>query len=213
MLSGKFFMMSVVCAVAAVAGACSGSGTQQMTLAPSAVAAPASNSAALNSSFGISLDGAQTQGQKQKVAGEGTVGSLFGTCPELQMVVRGVRVTTDSSTTYEDGECGNLRAGTKVAVEGDFDSDSGSVLATKIKLVDQPGGVPIEGEGTVGARFGTCPTLTMVVHGYPVMTTSETTFVDGECEDIKAGMRIAVKGSFAAGSVLASEVTIKATVP
>jgi uncharacterized protein DUF5666 len=53
----------------------------------------------------------------------------------------------------------------------------------------------------------------MVVHGYPVMTTAETTFVDGECEDIKSGTRIAVKGSFAAGSVLASEVTIKAIAP
>ena len=125
------------------------------------------------------------------------------------MVVRGVRVTTDSTTTYEDGECGNLRAGTKVAVEGDF--ESGSVLATKIKIVDQPGGKPVEGEGNVGARFGTCPTLTMVVHGYPVMTTSETTFVDGECSDIQPGTKIAVKGLFAGGSVLASEVTIKAT--
>ena len=146
--------------------------------------------------------------QKQKVAGEGTVASLFGTCPDLEMVVRGVRVTTDSSTTYENGECGNLRSGTKVAVEGDLDSGP-TVLATKIRIVDQPGGVPVEGEGNVGARFGTCPTLTMVVHGYPVMTTSETTFVDGECADIQSGTRIAVKGSFAGGSVLASEVTIK----
>lgn len=209
MLSGKFFTMSVVCAAAVAAGACSGSGAQHMSMAPSAVVPSASTSSALNSSFGATLQADEGQGQKQKVAGEGTVASLFGTCPELQMVVRGVRVTTDSTTTFEDGECGNLRAGTKVAVEGDFESNS--VLATKIKIVDQPGGTPVEGEGNVGARFGTCPALTMVVHGYPVMTTSETTFVDGECSDIHPGTKIAVKGLFAGGSVLASEVTIKAT--
>jgi hypothetical protein len=146
-------------------------------------------------------------GGRKKVAGEGTVASLKGTCPTLEMVVHGVRVTTDSSTTFENGECGNLRAGTKVVVEGDSASDR--VLATKIRIVDQPGGKPVEGEGNVGGVKGTCPTLTMVVSGYPVMTTSTTTFKDGTCESIRPGSRISVKGTFDGGSVLATEVTVR----
>jgi hypothetical protein len=142
-----------------------------------------------------------------KVAGEGTVASLSGECPTLHMVVRGVRVTTTGDTTYPIGECDNLRTGTKVLVEGDFETD-GIVTATSIAITDQPGGHPVAGEGTVGSLRGTCPTLTMVVHGYPVMTTSTTTFVDGACGDIHSGTRIGVSGEIFGNSVLATEVRI-----
>lgn len=143
-----------------------------------------------------------------KVAGEGTVASLSGECPTLTLVVRGVRVETTDETTYEIGGCGNLRPGSKVRVEGDFETD-GAVTATSILIVDQPGGQPVAGEGTVGSMTGTCETgLTMVVHGYPVMTTSSTTFTDGECADLRPGARVAVTGEIFGNSVLASDVKL-----
>jgi len=150
-------------------------------------------------------------GRSNHVAGDGTVANLAGTCPNLTLVVRGVHVTTDSSTTYEHGECGNLRQGTKVVVDGDVQSD-GTVLAASIEIVDQPGGQPVEGDGNVGAVKGTCPTLTMVVSGYPVMTLSTTDFTGvGTCEDIRPGSRIHVQGTIAGGSVVATTVELLST--
>jgi len=123
------------------------------------------------------------------------------------MVVRGVRVSTTEETTYEIGECGNLRPGSKVRVEGDF--EDGSLTATSIAIIDQPGGHPVTGEGTVGSLRGTCPALTMVVRGYPVMTTSNTTFTPTDsCTDIRPGSRIAVTGDIFGNSVLATEVEL-----
>lgn len=146
---------------------------------------------------------------RRHVAGEGTVASLQGTCPSLAMVVQGVRVTTTAATQFVNGECGNLRPGTKVAVDGGTESDV-SVTATSIRIVDQPGGRPVEGEGHVGNVSGTCPTLTMVVSGYPVMTTSSTTFLGTRgCSAIRPGARIFVRGTIAGGSVLATEVTVR----
>lgn len=146
------------------------------------------------------------RGKANKVGGEGTVASLSGVCPDIAMIVRGVRVTTDSSTVFEDGECGNLRPGTKVLVEGEMGADG--VVATLVRLLDQPGGQPVAGEGTVGSRKGSCPTLTLVVHGYPVMTSLATTFTGGACEDVVAGTRIRVVGTIVANSVMASEIEI-----
>jgi hypothetical protein len=157
---------------------------------------------------GNQTPGGPTVPHGPKVAGEGTVASLSGECPTLTLVVRGVRVETTEETTYEIGGCGNLRPGSKVKVEGDFEVD-GAVTATSILITDQPGGQPVAGEGTVGSLTGTCETgLTMVVHGYPVMTTSSTTFTDGECADVRPGSRVAVTGEIFGNSVLASDVKL-----
>jgi hypothetical protein len=124
------------------------------------------------------------------------------------MVVRGVRVTANGDTEYPIGGCGNLRAGSKVAVEGDFETD-GAVTAVSITITDQPGGYPVAGEGTVGSLRGSCPYLTMVVHGYPVMTTDATTWEPSEaCADIRSGSKISVSGEIHGNSVLAETVTL-----
>jgi hypothetical protein len=144
---------------------------------------------------------------KRRERGEGTVGSLTGTCPTLSMNVHGIRVQTTAATTFENGECGNLRPGTKVFIEGEAESD-GSFTALSIRITDQPGGRPVEGEGSIGAIHGTCPTLTMVVHGYPVMLTSATTYTGGTCETLRPGTRIYAKGSVEGNSIVATEVEI-----
>ncbi|MEW6323052.1 MAG: DUF5666 domain-containing protein [Acidobacteriota bacterium] len=151
-------------------------------------------------------------GSGRRHRGEGTVSSLTGTCPTVTMNIRGVRVTTDASTTYEHGGCGNLRPGTKVEVEGDEQAD-GSLLATHIEIKDQPGrGGPdsVEGEGTVASLRGTCPELTMVVRGLSVMTTADTEFEGGVCSAIRNGMRVEVRGRYAGNAILADRVRIVA---
>ena len=145
---------------------------------------------------------------RRRVAGEGTVASLTGTCPNLRMVVNGFDVSTNEATVFESGECGNLRPGTKVQIDGDTESDR-SLVATRVRIIDQPGGRPVEGEGNVGGVHGTCPTLTMVVSGHPVMTTSSTVFTGGACTDVVPGSRIFVRGTIEGGSVLATEVEIR----
>ena len=145
---------------------------------------------------------------RKKLGGQVTINSITGTCPNLTMNVHGVRVTTNSSTVFENGECGNLRPGTKVVIE--VETEGTGAVATLIRITDQPGGNrELEGEGTVGSVTGTCPTLTMVVNGTSVMTTSQTTFADGTCSDIRAGTRIRAKGTFQGGSLVATEVRIR----
>jgi hypothetical protein len=48
----------------------------------------------------------------------------------------------------------------------------------------------------------------MVVHGYPVMTTSSTAFEGGDCEAITSGTRIRVEGVLGGNSVVANTVEI-----
>lgn len=112
-----------------------------------------------------------------------------------------------------EGGCGNLRNGTKVRVVADQTQNAdSSFTAQKVTIVDQPGGRPpasVAGEGVVGARKGECPSLTMVVHGYPVMTTSFTTF-EGDCEAVVPGTRIRVEGVLGGNSVVADSVEIVA---
>jgi len=86
-----------------------------------------------------------------------------------------------------------------------------SYTAESITIIDQPGGpppTPIGGDGVVAALKGTCPSLTMVIHGYPVMTTSSTAFAGGTCDNIAPGTRVHVDGMLGGNSVVADSVRI-----
>lgn len=146
---------------------------------------------------------------RKKLGGEVTINNMTGTCPNLTLNIHGVRVTTNSSTVFENGECGNLRPGTKVVIE--VETEGTGAVAERIRITDQPGGRPreVEGEGRVASLKGTCPTLTMVVNGVSVMTTSQTVFLDGTCSSIQPGTRIKAKGTIEGGSLLATEVHIR----
>lgn len=63
---------------------------------------------------------------------EGSIGNLGGSCPNLTFRVRGERIVTNGSTTFESAACGVLRNGQKVEVEGTRQS-GGAVLASKVK--------------------------------------------------------------------------------
>ena len=150
-------------------------------------------------------------GHREHVGGEGTVANLTGTCPAMSMVVRGTRVRTSAATEFVDGACGNLRNGTKVDVEGDTNGDGG-LDATRIRIVDQPGGSGqgrTTGEGTVSAVRGACPTLTMVIRGYAVMTSEATTYVGGSCSSLRAGAKVVVTGVNQANALMAEKIEFR----
>jgi hypothetical protein len=208
---------------AAMLAACSQGANQVAPTGPSA-ASFSSGAAGWSTASGtadLSFAIGAVNGGSKKVAGAGTVANLTGTCPdELSMVVQGVRVVTDGSTDFFidattpiEGGCENLRPGTKVVVvAGDTPTD-GAYLAESITIVDQPGGKPpspVEGEGTIAALKGTCPGLTMVIHGYPVMTTSATDYGTGSCEALTAGTKVRVEGVLAGNSVVADSVEVLA---
>ena len=211
------FVTGVVMASACSQGAARWSPTGPGTALPAAGGWSASNAAA-DLPFRL---GESNGNGKKKVSGVGTVASLTGSCEDdsLKFVVQGVRVVTDDATLFYidpteqiEGGCGNLRPGTKVKVEAAADpNEDGSYTAVSVTIVDQPGGKPpvsVEGEGTVAALKGTCPTLTMVVRGYPVMTTSSTTFEGGDCEALVPGTKIRVEGTLAANSVVATTIAV-----
>src|SRR5262245_15088093 len=127
------------------------------------------------------------------------------------MVVGGTRVHTDAETEFVGGACGNLRNGTKVEVEGDANPD-GSLDAARVRIVDQPGGGGqgrTSGEGTVASVRGTCPTLTMVIRGYAVMTSDATIYEGGSCSSLRPGAKVAVTGVNQANSLRAERIEFK----
>ena len=63
---------------------------------------------------------------------EGTVTGLGGTCPALTFTVHSTRVSTNTSTQFLQGTCGQLKNGSKVEVEGTRLSD-GSITAAKVR--------------------------------------------------------------------------------
>lgn len=228
----RFFLL--IGPVAMIA-ACSQPANSLSPVGPSAVSVDAASSAGFGGWITRStapatdnpLNSAAAAGRKN-VSGVGTVANLRGSCSatgteaSVSFTVQGVKVVTDENTEFFidaqenaiEGGCGNLRNGTKVrVVAAETPNADSSYTAQKVTIVDQPGGPPpaqVAGEGVVGARKGDCPSLTMVVHGYPVMTTSFTSFAGGACEDIAPGTRIKVAGVLGGNSVVADSVEILA---
>lgn len=78
-------------------------------------------------------------GRGRRVGGEGTIGSVSGTCPRLVMIVRGFRVHTNSSTAFENGVCGDIRPGTKAEIQGET-RDDGGLTATSVRIIERSHG-------------------------------------------------------------------------
>jgi Domain of unknown function (DUF5666) len=147
--------------------------------------------------------------KSKQLEGRVTVSSVSGTCPTVTIMVGGFKVLTDASTVFKNGSCANLRSGTKIKVKVEMKNDDGSILAEEIEIEDQPGGKPGgRVEGTIGSLTGTCPALTMVINGMPVMTTAATTFDDVACAALKAGTKVEVEGEVSGGSLLATKVEL-----
>ena len=231
MLTRQLHFLSLIGSLVIVA-ACSqapgsGSPTGPSALLPASSAAAPGWTALSTAPADRGMNLAAARGRKN-VSGVGTVANLRGACDpaadqeRISFNVQGVKVVTDENTEFfidaqEDplaGGCGNLRNGTKVrVVAAETPNADFSYTAEKVTIVDQPGGpppTPVAGEGVVAALKGECPSLTMVVHGYPVMTTSSTAFGGGACEELTPGTRIKVEGVLGGNSVVADTVEILA---
>jgi hypothetical protein len=74
------------------------------------------------------------------VEGRSTISRVSGTCPNLTLLVAGIRVVTNASTAFEHGTCSSLVPGTHVKVKGDMLTEDGSVIAEQIAIEGRPGG-------------------------------------------------------------------------
>ncbi len=63
----------------------------------------------------------------------GNVETLSGSCPGLNFVIGGIRITTDPKTDFDDGTCEELKNGTRVEVEGTLRED-GTLVASEVDL-------------------------------------------------------------------------------
>jgi hypothetical protein len=235
MMLHRWSALSLALGLVAVAAACSKGSVLQSPSGPSAVLTEpgvgliggwTTSAKPTNTTPGGPSLPPRGPGGRKNVSGVGTVANLRGVCEAtgdeepVSFNVQGVKIVTDENTEFFinageeplEGGCGNLRNGTKVRVVAAEERNAdGAYTAEAVTIIDQPGGPPptaVEGEGTVGALKGACPSLTMVVHGYPVMTTSSTVFDGGECEAITSGTRIRVEGVLGGNSVVADTVEI-----
>jgi hypothetical protein len=138
------------------------------------------------------------------VEGIDVVGDVTGTCPRRTITVRGVPVAVSPSTTFTAPlTCEALSAGKQVKVTGllTYSSSGFSVNATELAAAggetDQKPpagrrGERVNGVGVVGVITGACPSLTLVISGYRVQTTSDTGYVGGTCESLREGTEVDV---------------------
>jgi hypothetical protein len=149
-----------------------------------------------------------TPGAGKKARGEGVVGAITGSCPELVLIITGTRVSTTATTEYVNGSCETLRPGTKVTIDGEL-FPGGSATAEKITIQRIPGGQRVSGDGRVDVVDGSCPALTLTVRGITVVTSAETTFSGGTCEDIRERSHLDVTGDYDGTQVTATAVQIR----
>lgn len=147
-------------------------------------------------------------GSGKKARGEGVVGAITGACPELTLVITGTRVSTTATTEYVNGTCETLRPGTKVTIDGEL-FPGGVATAEKIEIRSVPGGQRVSGDGRVDTVEGSCPALTLTVRGITVVTSADTTFSGGDCDDIRPRSHLDVTGDYDGTQVTATAVHIR----
>jgi hypothetical protein len=160
------------------------------------------------------------------VSTEVTVSSLVSgtSCPSLSFMVGPYTISVSSTTTFEHGACADIAAGKKLGLTGTREGD-GVVKASRIEFRDtttnptnptNPSGRTVEGEGTIGSLSGAtaCPTLQFYIGSYLIKLDGSTQYVGGYCTDLKAGLKVGVKGSMGSdGSVAATVITVKNETP
>ena len=140
---------------------------------------------------------------------EGTLTSLGGAAPNLQLVVAGTTVRTSADTVVQRRgdrqDLGTLRIGMSLHVVGDRQSN-GSLDARFIQIKDDETGGAVEIEGSLGGLKGACPAISFGVNGYSIVATAATTFTT-PCADLKSGTKVRVRGTrLANGDVQATEI-------
>jgi hypothetical protein len=127
---------------------------------------------------------------------EGTLTSIGGTIPTLQLVVANVTVRTSASTEVQRRgdrqDLSTLRTGMTIHVVGDRQPD-GSINARRLQIKDDATGADFEIEGSMGGLKGSCPAISFGVNGYSVVASTATQFTPA-CAELKNGNKIRVVG-------------------
>jgi hypothetical protein len=126
-------------------------------------------------------------------------------------------VSLSSSTVFERGACADIAAGMKLGLTATRQGD-GVIVASKIVFREtagnptNPGGRPVDGEGTISTLNGStaCPALQFYIGPYLIKLDGSTQYVGGVCSDLRAGLKVGVKGSMGSdNSVSATVITVK----
>lgn len=72
-------------------------------------------------------------GDQQETEFKGSVSSVGGACPSLSLMVAGRAVTSNASTAFQGGACGDISRGVTLEVKGMAAKD-GSVAASRLKI-------------------------------------------------------------------------------
>lgn len=141
---------------------------------------------------------------------KGAVSALSGTCPSLTFSIGATTVKTTAQTAFTGGACSDIKAGTTVDVEGTSGSD-GSVAARSVGIEGMEN-TSQDLEGIVSAVNSGAQSF--VVTGITVRVTAQTVIVHGSTSlqfaDIKAGVRVHVKGSSdSSGAVTAARIELQ----
>ena len=174
--------VGLLCAVVLIA-ACGG-GSAPTPAAPS----PASTTTAAIDLNVLTPTGTRGAGTATPVVG--IVAGVTGGCPDLSFVLSGVTIHVAARTRFEGGACAEIKEGMRAGAIGASRAD-GSVDAARVRMGDPP---PPPVAGLIEALSGSCPTLTFVLDGVTVRTSSSTVFDGGACSDLREGMRAAAIG-------------------
>lgn len=151
----------------------------------------------------------------------GTIAGLTGSASAFQFMLGPTLVKGDASTKITGGgdnnddavvkdetslTFANLKNGAMVEVTGT--QQTGFVQAVQIQVESQQNaGNQAEVEGSLGTITGTCPAISTTVGTTKVTTTASTSFGEGGCAALKAGMKVQVTGTRNAdGSITATKV-------
>lgn len=143
----------------------------------------------------------------------GTVSGKTGTCPAISFMLGTTQVTTNASTKFDESACTSIANGDKAEVKGTKQSN-GSVLASSVEVDDddenEQAGAEVEIKGTLTAKSGTCPAVTLTVGSTTVTTNASTSFEDTSCTALAVKDSVEIKASKQTnGSLLAKKVEKK----
>jgi hypothetical protein len=164
-----------------------------------------------NATDGGNSGGGNPPGQQDDSASiEGTLSSLGGSIPNLQLVVAGVTVRTSASTDVQrrgdKQDLSTIKLGQTLHVIGVRRAD-GSIDARQIQIKDDATSGQFQIEGSVGGLKGSCPSVSFKVNGYSIAANGSTSFSGVTCSALKNGDKVTVDGvTQADGSVVATSV-------
>lgn len=148
----------------------------------------------------------------------GAISSRRGTCPSITFNVGTTVVSTNERTQFEDGTCARALDNVMVEVKGTRQAN-GSLLASSIELKgpddndddeNDDDKNEVELRGTLAARSGSCPVLTLTVGSASIETSSRTEFKNVTCSALAVKDSVEIEATRQAnGKLLAKKVEKK----